>query len=106
MHRIFQEDPAFLDPAQRHGGRAAALIQACDNTVAAQRWQTLSAGQIKHVSTGLCLAAPASTVSTDLTLAACNSTVAGQCSSPRPRRRTSTTPWATACWSAPAPAQC
>ncbi|WP_460068204.1 ricin-type beta-trefoil lectin domain protein [Streptomyces sp. YKOK-I1] len=57
---------------------AAALIQACDNAVAAQRWQTLSTGQIKHVSTGLCLAASASTVGTDLTLAACNSTVAGQ----------------------------
>ncbi|MEU1182323.1 polymorphic toxin-type HINT domain-containing protein [Streptomyces sp. NPDC005820] len=57
---------------------AAALIQACDNAVAAQRWQTLSTGQVKHVSTGLCLAASASTVGTDLTLAACNSTVAGQ----------------------------
>ncbi|MFE0452959.1 RHS repeat-associated core domain-containing protein [Streptomyces sp. NPDC058914] len=57
---------------------AAALIQACDNAVAAQRWQTLSTGQIKHVSTGLCLSAPASTVGTDLTLAACNSTVATQ----------------------------
>ncbi|SEE21224.1 intein N-terminal splicing region/RHS repeat-associated core domain-containing protein [Streptomyces sp. 3213] len=57
---------------------AAALVQACDNAVAAQRWQTLSTGQVKHVSTGLCLAAPASTVGTDLTLAACNSAVAGQ----------------------------
>ncbi|MFE2419003.1 RHS repeat-associated core domain-containing protein [Streptomyces hokutonensis] len=57
---------------------AAVLIQACDNAVAAQRWQTLSTGQVKHVPTGLCLAAPASTVGTDLTLAACSSTVAGQ----------------------------
>ncbi|MFF4658139.1 ricin-type beta-trefoil lectin domain protein [Streptomyces sp. NPDC001381] len=60
---------------------AAALIQACDNAVAAQRWQTLSTGQVKwmgNASANLCLAAPASTVSTDLTLAACNSTVAGQ----------------------------
>ncbi|MFJ8142615.1 RHS repeat-associated core domain-containing protein [Streptomyces sp. NPDC096013] len=57
---------------------AAALVQACDTAVAAQRWQTLNTGQVKHVSTGLCLAAPASTVGTDLTLAACNSTVAGQ----------------------------
>ncbi|MFF3938263.1 ricin-type beta-trefoil lectin domain protein [Streptomyces phaeofaciens] len=59
---------------------AAALVQACDSTVAAQRWQILSTGQIKLVSTtaNLCLSAPASTVGTDLTLAACNSTVATQ----------------------------
>ncbi|GGR60218.1 RHS repeat-associated core domain-containing protein [Streptomyces aurantiogriseus] len=66
--------------AQPNGTAAASpvLIQACDNVVAAQRWQTLSTGQVKHVSTGLCLSAPASTIGTDLTLAACNSTVATQ----------------------------
>ncbi|WP_327316922.1 polymorphic toxin-type HINT domain-containing protein [Streptomyces sp. NBC_01235] len=66
--------------AQPNGTAAASpvLVQSCDNAVAAQRWQTLSTGQIKHVSTGLCLSAPASTVGTDLTLAACNSTAATQ----------------------------
>lgn len=54
------------------------LVQPCDTTVAAQRWQTLSTGQIKNLSANLCLSAPASTVGTDLTLAACNSTVATQ----------------------------
>ncbi|MFE7930345.1 ricin-type beta-trefoil lectin domain protein [Streptomyces sp. NPDC057456] len=60
---------------------SAVLMQVCDTTVAAtataQRWETLSTGQIKH-SSGLCLSAPASTAGTDLTLAACNSTVATQ----------------------------
>ncbi|MFI1711932.1 polymorphic toxin-type HINT domain-containing protein, partial [Streptomyces griseoruber] len=66
--------------AQPNGTAAgsAVLIQACDNAVAAQRWQTLSTGQIKHVPTGLCLSTPAATAGTDLTLAACNSTVATQ----------------------------
>ncbi|MFF5185529.1 DNA/RNA non-specific endonuclease [Streptomyces sp. NPDC000345] len=66
--------------AQPNGTAAgsAVLVQACDKAVAAQRWQTLSTGQIKHVSTGLCLSAPASTVGTDLTLATCASTAATQ----------------------------
>ncbi|MEV1062944.1 RHS repeat-associated core domain-containing protein [Streptomyces sp. NPDC050263] len=57
---------------------AAVLIQVCDNAVAAQRWQTLGTGQLKHVATGLCMSVPTATITTDLTLAACNSTVATQ----------------------------
>ncbi|MCX4763981.1 polymorphic toxin-type HINT domain-containing protein [Streptomyces sp. NBC_01275] len=66
--------------AQPNGTAAASpvLVQACDTTVAAQRWQTLSTGQIKHVATGLCLSTPAATAGADLTLVACNSTVATQ----------------------------
>ncbi|MFD7878192.1 ricin-type beta-trefoil lectin domain protein [Streptomyces sp. NPDC059766] len=70
-----------LQPSSAAAG-SAVLIQACDKTTAAtQRWQTLSTGQVKYVtspSTNLCLSAPATAVGTDLTLATCNSTVAGQ----------------------------
>ncbi|MFI5793433.1 polymorphic toxin-type HINT domain-containing protein [Streptomyces sp. NPDC051677] len=57
---------------------AAVLVQVCDNAVAGQRWQTLSTGQVKHLATGLCLSVPTATIGTDLSLAACNSTVATQ----------------------------
>ncbi|SHI04029.1 polymorphic toxin-type HINT domain-containing protein [Streptomyces sp. 3214.6] len=66
--------------AQPNGTAAgsAVLVQVCDNAVAAQRWQTLSTGQVKHVATGLCMSVPSGTIGTDLTLAACNSTAATQ----------------------------
>ncbi|MGW0827849.1 polymorphic toxin-type HINT domain-containing protein [Streptomyces sp. NPDC002845] len=60
------------------GAGVAVQIQACDSAVSAQRWQTLSTGQVEHAATGLCLAAPATAVGTDLVLAACDASAAGQ----------------------------
>ncbi|MFD8966406.1 RHS repeat-associated core domain-containing protein [Streptomyces sp. NPDC059568] len=57
---------------------AAVQIKACDTTVGAQRWESLSTGQLKHTDSRLCLAAPATTTGTDLVLAACDSAAAGQ----------------------------
>ncbi|MFE7972808.1 polymorphic toxin-type HINT domain-containing protein [Streptomyces shenzhenensis] len=57
---------------------SAVLIQPCDKSMESQRWQTLNTGQIKHVSSKLCLSAPAATSGTDLTLATCDTTAATQ----------------------------
>ncbi|MEH0423277.1 polymorphic toxin-type HINT domain-containing protein [Streptomyces sp. B21-083] len=57
---------------------AAVQIQACNKDTAAQRWQTLSTGLLKHVSTGLCMSAPTLTNGTDLVLAACSASAPGQ----------------------------
>ncbi|MFE9627026.1 polymorphic toxin-type HINT domain-containing protein [Streptomyces sp. NPDC006527] len=57
---------------------SAVLIQTCNTASDTQTWKTLPTGQIQHVKSTLCLSVPTATVSTDLTLAACNSTVATQ----------------------------
>ncbi|MEU6229567.1 HYD1 signature containing ADP-ribosyltransferase family protein [Streptomyces sp. NPDC047042] len=57
---------------------AAVQIQACDTAAAAQRWQTLPTGLLKHVTTGLCLSAPSLANGTDLVLATCDTSAPGQ----------------------------
>ncbi|OSZ61769.1 hypothetical protein OQI_03400 [Streptomyces pharetrae CZA14] len=68
-----------VQPAVKPAAIGTALgIQACDPDLSAQRWETLTTGQLKHVDSKLCLSAPATTAGTDLVLASCDQTAIGQ----------------------------
>ncbi len=57
---------------------AAVQIQACDKTLATQRWEVLDTGLIKLVGTSLCMNAASLTNGVDLVLATCSASATGQ----------------------------